>query len=321
MGVILIIGWKLCRYMQLLFSLRKSNTRLFMRKIIDLFFTILKEMQKDKLGAFAAQTAYFLLLSAIPFLILILYLIQYTAISEDTIIHIINISLPEYFASYVVSIVREMYIRQSSVVSFSIVAAIWSSAKGIQSLSNGLNSIHNTIENRNWLILRIRAMIYTLIFSVGFIFSIVIGMYGNTLRKQLFAQFDVTYKTLNFIVYFRHLILFMLLFLLFMLILLFLPNRKATVKSQVPVALATTISLELLTGLISLYVNHFGGKTVYGSMTTLMFICMWAYFGMYIFLFFTEVDSIYQKDIRKMWHRFQKERDKRIARIKERIIP
>ena len=45
-------------------------------KIIAIIKDILTEIRKDKVGAFAAQTTFFLIVSAIPFMILFLSILQ-----------------------------------------------------------------------------------------------------------------------------------------------------------------------------------------------------------------------------------------------------
>lgn len=291
-----------------------------MWKVVALLKDILREMKKDNVGAFAAQAAFFLVLSAIPFLILFIYLIQFTAVSEVQIISLIKYNIPTYVAPFIISIIEEMYTNQTGVMSLAIISALWSSAKGIQVLSNGLNTIYSIEENRSWIVLRFRAIFYTLIFTVGIVFSSIVFMFGGIIRDQLEWQFDFINVTLNMVIYFRYIIFFTILFVLFILILQFLPNRKAKLRTQLIPAAIAAVGWILLSNIITVYIDFFDGFSMYGSMMTIMLILMWLYFGMYILLIVAELDSMYEAtirmQIRKKKESFRQNKEKRrISRI------
>ena len=49
----------------------------------------------------------------------------------------------------------------------------------MQSLTNGLNSIYHVHETRNWLITRMYAVVYTFLFSIAIIASLLLLVLGN----------------------------------------------------------------------------------------------------------------------------------------------
>lgn len=266
-----------------------------------ILFDIIKELRKDKVGAFAAQTTFFLIVSAFPFFILFCYIIQHTAISEEQLLYYIELSIPDYIAPLLLSMISEMYSNSVGIVSIAVIGAVWSSAKGVQCLANGLNEIYEIEENRNWFILRFRAIGYTLLFSIGMLFSIIFLMLGKRIRKHILSQFPIVSFALRGIMSYRHLILFLFLFILFLGILRFLPNRRTTFKYQVPAALAASLCWVLLSIGIGFYIDFFDGFSMYGSMTTVMLIFLQVYFGMYILLICAEIDSMYESSIRIWW--------------------
>ena len=56
--------------------------------------------KKDKINAYAAQSAFFILLSLIPFLMVFSSLLRYTPITEETLIKIYHAALPEYLSGF-----------------------------------------------------------------------------------------------------------------------------------------------------------------------------------------------------------------------------
>ena len=136
--------------------------------------------------------------------------------------------------------------------------------------------------------------------------SIICLVLGNVLRRRLLEKYAIVNYIIKLVLSLRYLILFLILFVMFLFILKFLPNRKATFRSQVPAALLVSFFWILMSEGISIYVNFFDGFSMYGSMTTMMLILMYIYFGMYILLLCAEIDSMYEGSIRMWWGRFKK---------------
>ena len=132
-----------------------------MIRFIQAFIIQIKE---DHVSAYAAQAAFFLILSAFPFAILILTFARFLPFSQEEFIIVLKDILPNEIETWMLGILEEM-IRNSgsTLVSFSIIAALCSAARGILSISNGLNSVFHTEESRNYFLLRSIATIHTLI--------------------------------------------------------------------------------------------------------------------------------------------------------------
>ena len=118
----------------------------------------LKKIKDDHINAFAAQTAFFIILSFIPFMMVFSSMLQYTPITEGVLLEGITRTMPEYISPLVLTVVDEVYSNSVGLISVTAVVAIWSAAKGIQYLSDGLNVVNGVEETRNWLVLRFRAV-------------------------------------------------------------------------------------------------------------------------------------------------------------------
>ena len=131
-----------------------------MQKAIRLVTRFLAKCQKDKINAYSAQIAFFIILSIIPFLMVFSSMLQYTSITEDMVFEIIERVMPQYVAPFLVTLVKEIYTRSMGIISVTAIIAIWSAAKGIQYMADGLNAVHELKETRNWFVLRFWAVIY-----------------------------------------------------------------------------------------------------------------------------------------------------------------
>ena len=67
---------------------KEAEESLFMWKMIIMAKSFMDKCKKDKINAYAAQSAFFILLSLIPFLMVFSSLLRYTPITEETLIKI-----------------------------------------------------------------------------------------------------------------------------------------------------------------------------------------------------------------------------------------
>lgn len=254
-----------------------------------------KKCREDNVSAFASQAAFFIILSIIPFVMLFISLVQYTPVTESMVMEMVNKVMPTYVSPLLISIIHEMYNRSIGIVSVTAVVAVWSAAKGIQYLTNGLNTVYDIEETRNWLLLRFRAILYTIILLLSIIVSLVLMVFGHSLQDMLLEYLPFIAGMTGGIMKMRSLIILTVLIVFFALLYKVLPNRKATVRSQLPGSIMSAVGWVVLSFGISVYVDYFNGFSMYGSLTTIVLVMLWLYFGMYILLISAEVNNIYEE--------------------------
>ena len=255
-------------------------------------------LDDDHVGVYAAQVAYFILLSFIPFLMLLLPMVRFTPITEQLVTDSILNIMPDAgeLRSVLLSIIQEVYNKSEAIMPISALLALWSSGKGIMALTNGLNTIYHVKETRGYLRTRIRSTIYTLLMTVAVIMCLLILVFGNEIQ-QLIAKYIPFIETITaYIIGMRTMISLVVLILIFLLIYTFLPNRKASIKSQVPGAVISAIAWSLFSLVFSFYLSTFNGFSyMYGSLTTLIFIMLWLYFCIYILLIGAELNAYFEE--------------------------
>lgn len=261
--------------------------------------------RKDHIGAFAAQSAFFLLLSLIPFLMVFSSLLQYTMVSEAALLRFVNGLVPEYIAPFVISIIHEVYHKSVGIVSVTAVAAIWSAAKGVQHLAAGFNMIYGVNETRNLLVRRFWAVVYTLVFMLSIVAALVLLVFGNGIQEILTGYVPFLAQATNLLFQLRSLIMLGVLSCVFTILFRTLPNdrviteHKPTLKNQFPGGLLCAVSWYLLSAVFSIYLDYFNGFSMYGSLTTIVLVMLWLYFGMYIMMLCVEINVLYGEWILK----------------------
>ena len=80
-----------------------------MWKIYENIRHFIRKISGDRVGAFAAQSAFFMLLSLIPLLLLLLTMIQYTPITKANVLEAVVQVFPKSVNQLVVSVVDQVY--------------------------------------------------------------------------------------------------------------------------------------------------------------------------------------------------------------------
>lgn len=279
-----------------------------------------RRIRDDHVSAFAAQSAYFILMSIIPIMLLMMTMIRYLPITQEDLAHMFFTVVPEAFQGLFAMIVDEVYTKSFAVVPLTAVFAAWSASKGIMSLYGGLNTIYHVPIVPNYIISRLWSAIYTILFIVAVLLTLVLMVFGTTIQEQLISHYPMIASITGFFVHFRFLITLTVLTLVFLIMYVILPNRRASFKSQIPGAVISSVAWLLFSYFFSLYVRFSKGFTqMYGSMTTIMFLMLWLYFCMGILLIGAEINAYFEDRFRRMRLKYLLEKENyKVQRREER---
>ena len=257
-----------------------------MKKLIRKISNFAGQISDDHTGAYAAQSAYFFMLSMIPIILLLLAIVQFTPVTKgDVMAAFVQIFPEDNMKGFMVTIVNQVYNQSRTVIPITAVVALWSAGKGVLAMSNGLNSVYRSEETRGYIYLRIRASIYTILFVLAIVLGLVLSVFGNSISIFVNERVPILKDPIDFILQMRTVISFVLLLGISLLIYQFLPNRKSKIKYQLPGAIFTSLGWLLISFLFSMYLTIFRGFTVlYGSMTAIILVMLWIYFCMYVML-------------------------------------
>ncbi|MBR2528120.1 MAG: YihY/virulence factor BrkB family protein [Blautia sp.] len=262
-------------------------------------FSFLRRIQDDHLTAYAAEAAYFFILSFFPFLIFLTTLIRYTDLTYNMLSSTIRSIIPPDFQGFVMELVSEIYNRNSVVLPISAVFVLWSAGKAIQSLINGLNTIYHVKETRNWLINRINAVFYTMIFSVAITSSLVLLVLGNRIKDSISRYLPPWAYRIWHVLGGRSIVVGIVLFFLFVFLYHALPNRPATFTSQMPGAAIIAVSWSVFSFVFSMYFTFFPSLlNMYGSLTALILLMLWLYFLMNFVLIGAAINAHFEAQFR-----------------------
>lgn len=260
----------------------------------------LKRMQRHHVNEYAIQCAYYVILSFIPFLILLFSLIQFTNIGQETIFFWLKEIFPGNISGFVEGIILEASFKSIGTLSISIVFTLWSAGKGFFALCKGLDSIYETPKEYSYWFLKLKSMICIIIFIVMIIIALLVVTLGGTIVDFLRNKYMGLSTTINIILNLRWLWQFLVLFGIFLLMYKFVPKHKVKIKTQIIGAAFSAIGWYVLSFAFSVYLDVFKNfSVIYGSLTSIMLLMIWVYWSMYVLLLGAEINVLMEKVITK----------------------
>lgn len=275
-----------------------------MKKILKKLLEFIERVAHHHVGAYAAQSAFFLVLSLIPIILLLLTLVQYTPLTKADVMTAAYEVFPVTIRTTIVSIINEVYNQSTVIIPVTALVAIWSAGRGTMAISNGLNSIHGQVETRNYFFVRIRAAFYTILLIVAIILCLLFLGFGNSISLLLNKHIPVVQYATQFIIEIRTMVALVIIFILSICVYRFLPNTPHGLRNQWPGAIFTAFGWIVASYFISVYMDIFKGfSNMYGSLTTIVLIMLWIYFCMYILLLGGEMNLLIEEwlDKRKQY--------------------
>ncbi|MDY5576051.1 MAG: YihY/virulence factor BrkB family protein [Lachnospiraceae bacterium] len=283
---------------------------LYLYRLINGFMERLKE---DHVGAYASQAALFMIMALFPMLILLLNVLQYTPVTEEFLLDIMMNIMPDSFKNLAGSVIRDVYQSSSgTLLSISIIFTIWSASKGILALIRGFSNITHTKENRNYIVLRLIASVYTVLFVLGIVLTLVLMVFGNSLLGLISRHFPIVYDVADGLISHRILYVPILMTLLFVFMYRLVPNGRRSLISYLPGAVFSSVGWLTFSFFYSYYVDHFSNLSYsYGSLTMIVLLMLWLYICMYIIFIGAEINIYFYMHFRHIKRKIKRKKEKK----------
>ncbi|MDF2538337.1 MAG: putative rane protein [Herbinix sp.] len=267
------------------------------RSTYKLIALLSKKIRDDFIAAFSAQAAFFIIISFFPFIMLLLSIVPYFNIQESNAMEFFTEILPSAVSSMVISIINDVYdvATSSTLISITAFTTLWSAGKGFLAIMKGLNSVYEIRETRNSIYLRVISAIYTLIFAIMLIATMVLFVFGNRLFIWIEQKIPVLMDMALVIISFRTIVGLIILMAFFLIIYVVIPNRKTKVMNELPGAMVCAAGWMGFSYAFSYYIDNLANYTsMYGSLTAVVLFMLWMYFCMYILFIGAEVNLLFE---------------------------
>ncbi len=272
-----------------------------MKRLKDIYqriTSITAGFNEDHVAAYAAQSAYFFMLCMIPIILLLLTMVQYTPVTKADVMTAVIQVFPSSVETLITSIVNQVYNQSMGIIPVTILVALWSAGKGVLSMASGLNCIYGCRETRNYIVLRIRATVYTVLFIIVIILLLVLSVFGNTLNLFIAEHIPFLRRVADQLIEARVIITPTVLLVFSLMLYRYLPNRRGRFRDQLPGAMFAAVGWMVISWVFSVYLGLAMQKALtYGSLTTIVLIMLWMYFCMYCILIGGEMNMLFEGKI------------------------
>ena len=253
-----------------------------------------KVLTDDCLGR-AAQLAYYFLFALFPFLLFLVTLLGYIPVPDllDHIMSLLAHALPRETLTLVQDNVHSLVTQpRGGLLSFGIIAALWTSSSAITAIMAGLNRAYGVEENRPWWKVRITALLLTLGSSLFVIAATVLLIFGPQLGTWLATSVglgDVFAAAWNVA---RWVIILGCLIVALAALYYFAPDVQQQWRWITPGSVCAVIGWILASLGFAYYVNNFGSyNATYGSIGAVIVLLTWMYATGFFILVGGELNS------------------------------
>ncbi len=255
------------------------------RRILVRLIRMAQYFNEKSVGNFAASTAFFFFISLIPIGILLSAMLPLTGIGEEEFVRGITTYTPDVVDGMVEKIIRDAFSSGSGVYSFSVIAIIYASGRGMIALMQGLNAIYDAREHRSYPRIVMVALIYMILLLLSVILFLILGVFADYLYDFIGRHFPVLLSFASEIMAGRMPLILVTSFALFLLMYTYVPAEEQVLLLQVPGAVFSTIGWVVFSKLFSVFMG--GGSiysTYYGSLASIVILMMWMYGCFFIIL-------------------------------------
>lgn len=239
------------------------------------------------LQIYAANASFFLLISAFPAVMLLMTLLKFLPLDAASMLRMTQGFLPAATQGLAEYLIAELYDSSTgTVISLSVVVALWSASRGVLAMLAGVNAAYTTDDTRGWLHRRLLSILYTVALLLALVLTLALQTYGQSLQGVLTHTVPEVGAVFAGIMPLRTIIVLAALVGFFLVIYTVFPDRKMRLLRQLPGAVLASVGWIGFSAVYSLYIERFSNMNkLYGSLTAVVVTMLWLYFCMCIVFF------------------------------------
>lgn len=256
--------------------------------------------QNDGVSESAAQLTYYLILSFFPFIIVLLQIIKFTPLGDLNVVDGLLVGLPLQTQELLTGIIKDIVSSSgTTLLSVSVVGAIWSASNGLMSLIKAVNRAYDLSESRPYWKLKLLSIVMTL----GLIIVILLTLSISVFESLIFNNYILVYFPNSELIFtiIQSVIVLISIILILTLLYKFSPSIKKhvniTFKESMPGGIFATLTILVSTKVFSIYIDNFGNYSkVYGSIGGIIVLLIWLYLTSIIIVLGAELNSIFMNN-------------------------
>ncbi len=256
---------------------------------------ILSQIADDKVTVYAAQASFFVIISAVPFLSLLISIVG-IVVPADLPDFFSDLPVPKGFAAVFDTVLADLSTAPNvPLLSLSAVTTLWSASRGISAIRSGLERVYRAERSKGFLSHRIKSLVSTLVFIALIAAAVTLMLFGDFVGEWLRLG---RARISDGIMRLRTPLFILALCVMFTIMYSSTARRSTRIRNGIlphlPGAIFSSVGWTLFSYFYSLYITHFPSASyIYGSLAAICLIMLWLYFCMIILLLGAEVNKLY----------------------------
>ena len=252
-----------------------------LKKPVSAVASVFDMIGKKKVAVYAAASDYFLFMSLVPILMLLVSLIRYLPFGQADVLEIFADAVPASVYDVIRTIVESIYRSGGGVVTVSILLTLFSASGAMRAIMKGLDAVYEVDRRENVALFFLRAYVYMLILIVIIVLSLVLMVYGGEILgwlRSILPESGFVDGLFSLAKYMRYLLVLAILTLSFILLYRWVPAGEHRSACQWPGAVFCALAWAGFSWVFSLYVSVSDKFGAYGYIGTIMVAMMWMYY-------------------------------------------
>lgn len=243
---------------------------------------VVKILSLKELRILPSYLSYNFVLAIIPTFTVILLIASLFSISIDSIINLIDDTIPSYIGDVIISVISSKnYTLSIGVLNL---VTLYASSKGMYAVVEASNSLYK-VDKRSITKDRFKSILILFLLIFSLLILILIPVLGSRLLDFL-SKYNIVTSNITAIYHvLKWPITFWVIFINVILIYMISPSVKLKVKDVMVGAFITTVLWSIFTLLFSYYLTYFTKYDVlYGGLSSITVLLIWIYFLSYILI-------------------------------------
>ncbi|MDO4266161.1 MAG: YihY/virulence factor BrkB family protein [Eubacteriales bacterium] len=256
---------------------------------------ITKKFLGDEMPVFAASAAFWMLISVVPFLMVIITAVQFIpGLDRSSVEELLYSAAPNMpqINELIHSVLDNLYISApAAVISITAVMAVWSASTGVYAIERGIMKIYGEGQDTSYPVKRLRALWFTFLFLILFLLTLIVLIFGRVLERAAHTLLPGLAALISRIMDVRALAAPAILFMAFVLIYIAMPGSSRKIRHHWPGAVFATVFWTVLSYLFSIYFTYFRNISyMYGSLGAIVLLMFWLFTVICILFFGAEIN-------------------------------
>ena len=272
-------------------------------KILDFPKQVVQQVMEDEVPDLAAGLSYRFLFAVFPFGIflaaLAAFVAQATGLGDPThqILAAIDDNLPPDVAAQIAPQLESVLGQtRPALLSIGALLALWAAMGGVSSLMSAMNTAYDVEETRGFVGKLVRALLLTILGSIGILVAFVTIVGGSVLTEQAVSVLGIGPGAWSAISLLRYPVVLALVAFAVALLFRYGPNVAVSFRWTLVGGFVFAIGWLAATAVFGLYVANFGSyANTYGALGGVIVLMLWFYLTAVLLLVAAEVTAVLAK--------------------------